>query len=224
MKQEHHVSALVLRNVPLFAALSEDEREIIATSVRRVAIRRGASIIEAGELSKSLYVLQFGEAKVVIRDPKGGEVILAIMRPGDYFGEMRLIDDKPRSASVIARENCELLTLGQEEFRACLREHPEILINVTRVLVKRLRDADQKIGSLALLDVYGRVAQLLLSEVREVDGERVIPTKLSKQDIANMVGASREMVSRVMKDLEARRFIEQRGQHIALCEPFVHED
>lgn len=224
MKQDHHVSALVLRNVPLFAALSEDERELIAKSIHRVAIRRGATIIEAGELSKSLYVIQLGEAKVVMRDPKGDEVILALLRPGDYFGEMRLIDDRPRSASVIARENCELLTLDQEDFLACLREHAEILDSVTRNLVKRLRDADNKISSLALMDVYGRVAQLLLSEAQETAGERILPSKLSKQDIANMVGASREMVSRVMKDLEARRFIELRESHIVLREPFVHED
>ncbi len=224
MNQEHHVSALVRRTVPLFAPLTEDERVLIAQAVRRIAVRRGATIIQAGELSKSLYIILSGEAKVLMRDKKGDEVILAILRPGDYFGEMRLIDDRPRSASVVAREASELLTLSQDDFLACLREHAELLLTVTRSLVRRLRDADRQITNLALLDVYGRVAQLLLSEAREVGGERVVGTRLSKQDIANMVGASREMVSRVMKDLEARRFIEMRDNHIVVRELFLHDD
>jgi CRP/FNR family cyclic AMP-dependent transcriptional regulator len=140
-------------------------------------------------------------------DEEGREVILSILGPGDFFGEMGLIDGSPRSADVVAAESCEMLVISKADFRRCLQENFEVAFNIMKRLVERLREADRKIESLALMDVYGRVAKLLL-EVSEVQaGRRVIPRRLTKQDIAKMIGASREMVSRVMKDLEASGYI-----------------
>mgnify|MGYP001568889267 FL=1 len=149
-------------------------------------------------------------------DEQGREVILSILGPGEFFGEMGLLDDSPRSASVVSLEACELLTISKTDFKRSLAENFDLSLLVMRGLVKRLREADQKIGSLALMDVYGRVARLLLEMAEDIDGEKVVVKKLSKQDIAKMIGASREMVSRVMKDLQLGGYVEVRGRSIVL--------
>jgi CRP/FNR family cyclic AMP-dependent transcriptional regulator len=157
-----------------------------------------------------------GRLKVMMSDDEGREVILAILGPNEFFGEMGLIDDHPRSASVVAIEACELLSLAKRDFKKCLSDNFEMTMTVMRGLVKRLREADRKIGSLALMDVYGRVARLLMEMADTIDGQKVVTKKLAKQDIAKMIGASREMVSRVMKDLQTGGIIEVRGGSIFL--------
>jgi CRP/FNR family cyclic AMP-dependent transcriptional regulator len=207
---------LLLRNVPLFAVLPENQLVLLTSSVTRKRIPRGTAIIAAGDVTDSLYVVIAGRLKVMMSDDEGREVILSILGPNEFFGEMGLIDDHPRSASVVAIEPCELLTLSKRDFKKCLQDNFEMAMTVMRGLVKRLREADQKIGSLALMDVYGRVARLLLEMSEIVDGQKVVTKKLAKQDIAKMIGASREMVSRVMKDLQAAGSIEVRAGSIFL--------
>jgi CRP/FNR family cyclic AMP-dependent transcriptional regulator len=169
-----------------------------------------------GDATDSMYIVLSGRLKVMMSDSEGKEVILAILGPGEFFGEMGLIDDSPRSASVVAMESCELLSVTKRDFKKCLAENFEMSMAVMRGLVRRLREADRKIGSLALLDVYGRVARLLLDMSETVNGEKVVTKRLPKQDIAKMIGASREMVSRVMKDLQMGGYIEVRGSTIVL--------
>ena len=169
-----------------------------------------------GDSTDSLYIVLAGRLKVMMSDSEGKEVILCLLGPGEYFGEMGLIDDEPRSASVVTIEPCELLAVAKRDFKKCLAENFEMAQAVMRGLVRRLREADRKIGSLALLDVYGRVARLLLDMSEDVNGEKVITKRLPKQDIAKMIGASREMVSRVMKDLQMGGYIEVRGSAIVL--------
>jgi CRP/FNR family cyclic AMP-dependent transcriptional regulator len=211
-----NVSMLLLRNVPLFAVLPESQLAVLTSLVSRKRIPRGTAIIAAGDVTDSLYVIIAGRLKVMISDDEGREVILSILGPNEFFGEMGLIDDHPRSASVVAIEPCELLALSKRDFKKCLQDNFEMAMTVMRGLVKRLREADQKIGSLALMDVYGRVARLLLEMSEVVDGQKVVTKKLAKQDIAKMIGASREMVSRVMKDLQAAGSIEVRAGSIFL--------
>src|SRR6195256_463826 len=134
---------------------------------------------------------------------------------------MGLIDDEPRSASGVAIEACQLLYIAKRDFKKCLAENFEMAMAVMRGLVRRLREADRKINSLALLDVYGRVARLLIDMSEEVDGQKIVTKRLPKQDIAKMIGASREMVSRVMKDLQLGGFIEMRGSSIVLRESIL---
>src|SRR5258706_15335491 len=204
------VSMLLLRNVPLFSTLPEHQLALLTGVVSRKSFPRGTSVIAAGDITESLYVVISGRLKVMMSDDEGREVILAILGPNEFFGEVGLIDDHPRSASVVALEACELLNLSKRDFKRCLSENFEMTMTVMRGLAKRLREADQKIGSLALMDVYGRVAHLLLDMAETVDGQKVVTKKLAKQDIAKMIGASREMVSRVMKDLQSGRYIDVR--------------
>jgi CRP-like cAMP-binding protein len=136
-------------------------------------------------------------------------VILATLKPGDYVGEMSLIDNQPHSATVRAEVQTDVLILGRPEFARCLPENSSMAYAVMKGLVQRLRHADRKIESLALMDVYGRVARALLEFAQPgKDGQLTIRDRVSRQDVAKMIGASREMVSRVMKDLEDRGFIE----------------
>jgi len=198
----------LIRRVPLFSMLTNDQAQAIADSVVKRRFRRGEIIVEHGRKSNALFILLNGRARVLTSDSRGREVILAVLQPGDYVGEMSLIDNQPHSATVRAEVQTDMLILGRAEFARCLPENSSLAYAVMRGLVQRLRKADQQIESLALLDVYGRVARTLLEMSETIDGQRIIRNKVSRQDMAKIVGASREMVSRVMKDLEERGYIE----------------
>ena len=196
-----------LKRVPLFSGLTDSQIERLAAGSVRRSFPKGRTIVAEGEPSQSLYVLLSGRAKVQRSDTEGKEVILAVLGPGECFGEMSLIDDAPRSASVITIESCDFMSINKESFKSMLVSSPEISMRIMKGLVKRLRDADKKIETLALLDVYGRVARVLLDFSEMVGNDRVVRSKLPRQEIAKMIGASREMVSRVMKGLEVEGYI-----------------
>jgi CRP/FNR family transcriptional regulator, cyclic AMP receptor protein len=210
------VSTALLRNVPLLSLLGDNELALLARVVVRKSYARGTQILGAGDATDSLYILISGRIKVFMSDLDGKEVILSILEPNEFFGEMGLIDNNPRSASVVTLEPCELICISKSDFKRCLSENFDMAMTVMRGLVKRLREADKQIGSLALMDVFGRVARLLLETAEVIDGEKVVTRKLSKQDIARMIGASREMVSRVMKHLQEAGFIEVRADSIVI--------
>jgi CRP/FNR family cyclic AMP-dependent transcriptional regulator len=199
---------LFLRRVPLFYGLSELQLDLLSTGSSRRTYAKGRTLVAEGEPSQSLFVLLSGRAKVQRSDSEGKEVIIAVIGPGEFIGEMSLIDDEPRSASVITLESCEFLSIRKESFRQILMQSTEVCMGVMKGLVKRLRLADRKIETLALLDVYGRVARVLLDSSELVNGDRIVRSRLPRQQIAKMIGASREMVSRVMKGLETEGFIQ----------------
>ena len=199
----------LLRRVPLFSLLTVAQAEVISGAVIKRRFKRGEALVKQGQKSNALFILLTGRARVMTSDSRGREVILATLDQGDYLGEMSIIDNEPHSATVRAEVATDVLMLGRAEFARCLTENASMSLVVMRGLVKRLRHADRKIESLALLDVYGRVAHALLDfAVADAQGQLLVKDKISRQDLAKMVGASREMVSRVMKDLEERGFIE----------------
>ena len=201
----------LIRRVPLFSTLTQAQAESVADAVVKRRYKRGEVIVEQGKKSNFLAIVLTGRARVVTTDSRGREVILATMNPGDYVGEMSLIDNQPHSATVRAEVQTDVLILGRPEFARCLPENTSMAYAVMKGLVQRLRHADRKIESLALMDVYGRVARALLEFAQpDREGQLGIRDRISRQDIAKMVGASREMVSRVMKDLEERGFIQTR--------------
>lgn len=201
----------LIRRVPLFAWLTSAQAESVADAVIKRRLKRGEAIVEQGQKSNTLFILLTGRARVVSADRRGREVILATLQPGDYVGEMSLIDNQAHSATVRAEVQTDMLALGRAEFARCLPENSSMAYAIMKGLVQRLRQADRKIESLALMDVYGRVARALLEFAQpDRDGQLAVRDRISRQDIAKMVGASREMVSRVMKDLEERGFVETR--------------
>jgi len=209
------VSPLLIRNVPLFSLLRDTQLVLLTQVLLRRPYPKNSTVVAAGDPADALYIVISGRLKVIMSDKEGREVILAILNQGDFFGEMGLIDQAPRSATVVAIDSCELLTMTRADFTKCLQKNFDLTMNVILGLVKRLREADRKIGSLALMDVCGRVARLLMEMAETVDGQKVV-TKLPKQQIAKMVGATREMVTRVMKEMETGGHIEVRAHQILL--------
>jgi CRP/FNR family transcriptional regulator, cyclic AMP receptor protein len=198
----------LVRRVPLFASLSPSQASMVADAVSKHRFKRGEALVKQGEKSGYLAIMLNGRARVLATDSQGREVILAHLNAGAHVGEMSLIDDKPHSASVVAEVQTDTLILGREAFLRCLTDSVPMAQAVMKGLVQRLRNADEKIESLALVDVYGRVARALM-ELGQPDsnGSFVTQSRVSRQDVAKMIGASREMVSRVMKEFETRGLI-----------------
>jgi len=204
-----------LRRVPLFSDLSEGDLVRFAEVTREREYPRNSVILFEDDPGDSLYIVSTGQVKVVLIGEDGREVILSVLNDGDFFGEMSLIDDEPRSAHVIAMRDSRLLVLRRDDFQQQISQHPPIAVKLLKVLVQRLRRADAKIGGLVLLDVNGRVAKLLLDLADEGGGPK-ITRKLTHHTIAQMIGSSRETVSRAMRELADRGLVDVTRREITI--------
>jgi CRP/FNR family cyclic AMP-dependent transcriptional regulator len=204
-----------LKRVPLFSDLSEGDLVRFAEVIREREYPRNSVILFEDDPGDSLYIVSSGQVKVVLIGEDGREVILSVLSDGDFFGEMSLIDDEPRSAHVIAMKDSLLLVLRRDDFQQQINQHPSIAVKLLKVLVQRLRRADDKIGGLVLLDVNGRVAKLLLDLAEESGGPK-ITRKLTHHTIAQMIGSSRETVSRAMRELSDRGLVDVTRREITI--------
>lgn len=209
----------VLRALPIFETLDDECLKPLMRVAMLRAIPRHTVVLNAGDSTDNIYFVLSGSLKVQVSDEDGREVILSKLGPGELFGEMGVLDENPRSATVLAVEPSQVVVMGKADFKQCLIDNPDVSLFIMRNLTKRLRMADRNIESLALLDVYGRVARLLLESSETIDGRKVVTHKLTKQDMGKMIGASREMVSRVMRDLMAQGLIEERDGQLILSDP-----
>jgi len=205
----------ILRKVPLFGQLAPSDLERVVEISRERTYPRNSVILFEDDPGDALYVVAEGQVKVVLIGEDGREVILSVMGEGEFFGEMALVDDEPRSAHVIAMEDSTLLVLRREDFQGILTQTPRIALALMRELSRRLRRVDEKVGSLVLLDVNGRVAQLLLDLADEAGSER-ITRRLTHHTIAQMIGSSRETVSRTMRELVEKGYIEVSRREIVI--------
>jgi CRP/FNR family cyclic AMP-dependent transcriptional regulator len=178
--------------------------------------RKNTIILQEGDPGDTLFVILKGSVKAYAMDAEGRELIFGIMQAGDYFGEMSL-DGGPRSASIVAEDACTCAVITRTSVLEHLMAHPEFAIELIAKTIRRARLATDTARNIALLDVYGRVARCLedLAE-RRIDGSVWVKQKLTHQDIASRIGSSREMVSRLIKDLERGGYIEQRERRIIL--------
>ena len=208
----------MLENVPLFADLGETEREFISSRAVTRVFPKNSVIINEGDTSDALYIVVSGRVKAYLSDEDGKEIVLNTHGPGEHFGEMALPDGAPRSASVITLEKSKLAIISRADLEDCLRRNPQIALQIIRGLSERLRVATENVRSLALLDVYGRVARLLLQLAEPEDDQLTIREKLTQQDIADRVGSSREMISRILKDLRTGGYIEIEDKRITIKE------
>ncbi|MBC9070639.1 cyclic nucleotide-binding domain-containing protein [Thauera sp. CAU 1555] len=218
MSQPTAVSTIALKTFSLFQGLSDEVLSTVAHCSMMRRFPRGQAVVLAGDRSDFVYFVLTGSLKVVVSDEDGREVILSILGQGELFGEMAIFGEQPRSASVVAVTPSDLVMIPKQDFRQIMKDNFEVAWRIMCNLAERLRNADRKIESLALMDVYGRVARLLLEMAEEHGGEMIVVRKISKQDIAKMIGASREMVSRVMKDLSVQGLIEEGERGIVLRE------
>lgn len=213
---------IVLNKVSLFEGMPEEDLSQISSLATVRSFPRNTVIISEGDHSDSMYMVLAGKVKVYLSDDEGKEIIINILKEGDYFGELALLDESPRSASVMTLEDCKFAILSKHAFDECLKSNPAIALQVIRGLSARLRYLTENVKSLALMDVYGRVARTLLEMSEDHNGVQVISQKLTQRDIANMVGASREMVSRILKDLSVGGYITIENKSITINEKLPH--
>ena len=175
-----------------------------------------STIIYAGDESDALYYILKGSVTVMIEDDDGREMIMAYLNEGDFFGEMGLFEADPsRSAWVKAKTECEVAEVSYPKFRQLAREDAEILFAVSAQIAGRLRATTRKVGDLAFLDVTGRVAGTLLDLCKQPDAMTHpdgMQIKVTRQEIGRIVGCSREMVGRVVKNLEEQGLVSVKGK------------
>ncbi|GAC1622929.1 MAG: Crp/Fnr family transcriptional regulator [Ktedonobacteraceae bacterium] len=212
--------ALYLKQVSLFAGLAdEDIRELMAVARKRT-FRSGEVIFHREDSGQVLYVIKEGKVKICLISPEGQEISLVVFGKGECFGEFAILDGLPRSADAIALEKVECYTLQRSDFHNAIIKNPKIAIQVLEVLSRRLRTTDQMVEDLIFLDVYGRVAKKLLeladSHGTKVDSGVRIEVRLTQQELASMVGASRESVNKVMGYFTDKNFISTDKHRITL--------
>jgi CRP/FNR family cyclic AMP-dependent transcriptional regulator len=204
-----------LKNIPLFQGVQESDLRALAERAVTRSYPKQAIIVNEGDESDSLYMILSGRVKIYLSDETGKELILAIKGAGQYFGEM-VLDEQPRSASVMTLEPAQFAILSRADFRAFLLTHAEVALQLIQNLIRVARGLNQSVRSLAMLDVYGRVARILLELAVQQDGKLVIPERLTQKDIAARVGASREMINRILRDLTAGGYVSVEGGRITI--------
>lgn len=205
---------------PLAPLAPETLREIAATGVIRT-YPKNTVIINEGEVGDSLFIVLTGRMKVYASNAAGREVVIAFHGPGEYVGEMSL-DGSPRSASVMTVEPTTCAVVNRASFREFILAHPEFALHLIEKLIQRVRLTTENVKSLALSDVYGRLVKLLLALAVERDGRLIVPERLTQQDIAERVGASRDMISRLLKDLVAGGYLVIQNHMITLLKKPPH--
>ena len=208
------------RKFSLFEELDERELGSIAAVAKPRRYAKDDVVFHADESGDVFCLIKEGQVKITMISPEGKEIILSMLGPGDFFGEMALLDDEPRSATVVAMEPLELVTIWRADFLQILAENFSITKKLLATLSRRLRTASNRIESLATMDVYGRLARFFLDLAREhgkpLDNGYVSVTRPTHQSIANMIGTSRETVSRLIHDLMKQNLLLSEGKTIYL--------
>lgn len=213
----------LLGQCSLFRGLPQSTLEDVA---RRLQVRSGASgtlLVAQDEPGEALFVVFTGRVKVAVAGDNGKEVTLALLRPGEVFGEVSLLDGSPRTANVVALSDSQVLVLSREAFLEHIRQSPLTAMNMMKELARRLRRADETIVGLALQDVEGRLSRILARLAREegdvpVEGGLLLRRRPTQQELANMVGSSRETVSRTFTSLIRRGLVVPRGRMLVLTD------
>jgi CRP/FNR family cyclic AMP-dependent transcriptional regulator len=205
----------MLEIVPLFDGLSPEALAKIETRAVTRNYPRNAVVISEGDEATSMFIIVSGSVKVYHTEADGKETILNSQGPGQHFGELALVDDAPRSASVMTQEPSRLLVLSKAAFRECLEESPEVGYHLVQALARQVRRLTETVNMMGR-DVYGRIRTLLESLAVERDGMLVIEQPMTQQDIGNRIASSREMVSRVFKELKSGGYIEEQDKRIII--------
>ncbi len=211
-----------LRTFELFSHLEKEDVDLIISRIHCRSFPKKTQIVTEGDDSHSLYFLLEGRVKVYLDDDTGKEIIVNIHEKGEFFGELGLIKSIPRTASVLTLEDSRLGIMQEADFRRNLANYPLFASNLINNLSTRLIEATETIRKLGLMDVYRRIAVTFINLSEEVDDVRIINEKLTQQNIANRVGASREMVARILKDLRAGGYISQEEGKIIIHKTLPH--
>lgn len=214
---------LSLARVGLFEGLSQTELERLAALTKRRRSRKGLPIFREGDPGAALYIIESGEVKISVTSEDGKEFVLALLGPGDFFGDLALVDGEPHSADAVAREECSLLLLRREDFQRYLASRPEIAMHLLGVLSRRLRRNTTMLQEAAFLDVSARVASALLQLADlhgQPDGDGItIASQFSQTELAAMVGSSRESVNKWLRYYERIGLVRSAGRTLTILEP-----
>ena len=209
-----------LRKVPLFSGLSDEELEALASLTVSRTYAKGQMIILADDAGDTFFIIRKGQVKVSIVHQDGREVIFSLLGSGKVFGELSLLDGKPRSANVVALKDSELVSLRRTDFLNLLHDNPQVATALLAELASRLRRTDEKIEGLALLDVTSRISrtllQLAVDQGEESESGVLIGNRPTHQQLANMSGTTRETVTRVLKRLEDQGYLSSSGRSILI--------
>lgn len=213
----------LLRKVTLFADLSDAELRKVESMARKRSFRKHEVIFHSQEPGSALFILMHGRVKVTINDRYGREITLRILAAGDFFGEMSLLDGEYRSATVTAVEPCQALVIFRDRFWEFIPRHPTVVMKMLTMLSRRLRKANEKIGRLAFADASEKVAAVLMDMAEErklrLDVGTDIPLSLTRQELANLAGISRETFTRVMASFQREGLVRVERRRIVVMDP-----
>lgn len=211
-----------LRQFTLFAGFSDAEIRTLESHMTTRRLARNVIVMSEGDKADSLYLVLEGRLRVYVSDHNGRELVLNQLGPGDYFGELALFSEGTRSASVITQDACRLKSLSKADFDAALNDNPEMTRHLFEDLAFKVITLTRSMRNMALLDVYGRVSNLLQSMATRIDGRWQVMEQLTQQEIADRVGASRERVSHVLKSLRAGGLISIESGRWVLADRMPH--
>ncbi len=204
-----------LKTITPYDTLDERGLESLANIAIRRNYKKNMVIIQQGDDTNSMFILIEGEMRVYVEDEDGKQLTVRILKPGHSFGEVALIGEFPRTASVVTITDCVVTAFSQEKYLSFLEQHPQISIALARNLANLVRDTTEELSCIALSDVYGRVTHILEKYAVEADDYRLVP-KFTHREIAGMIGSSREMVSKILKELETGDYISVTSQHYVI--------
>ena len=211
----------MLKEMGMFSCLDDEAIRYFEKVAVRKRFSKNTVLLSKGDESDSLYIIVSGKVKVTVHDEQGKEVVLAVFGRGEYFGEMAAIDGRPRSATIVSKEATEVLVIRRDDFGKMLSSNPDMMFDLLKVLLERFRQADEKIESLAFMTVYNRVATLLMQLAKPKGQKWVVQQTLKHQEIAEMVGASRETVTRVLNELLDAGYISIETKYITINKNLV---
>lgn len=205
-----------LARVPLFEGLAVEQLTRLKEHASLKSFPKNTILITQGDTTNTMYVVISGQVKVFLSDAEGKQVDINFLEGGSHFGELALLDNEPRSASVMTTEQTQCLMLSKSGFEQCLKANPNLALTLINLLSRTVRDLTENVRSLALTNTYTRVTKVLNDRAQEDASGQLSMDKLTQQDIANMIGSSREMVSRILKDLTAGGYIKTERKKIII--------
>ena len=213
----------LLADVPLFSTLDEREQAELGARLRRRRYRKGEMVFLRGDPGQDLYLVESGSVKIGLTTADGKELTLALLGPGEFFGELALLDGEPRSSDAVVMEPSQFLLLKRSDFLQFLDQHPRVAHRVMEVLSRRLRDNNQLVQDAAFFDIAARLARVILrlaDSVGQPDGDGVIiGRRLTQNELAGMVGSTRESVNKWLMEYERQGMIERRNGLIRVLKP-----
>ena len=211
----------LLRQVPLFSNMEEGDLQRLAPVVHRKAVPKAQVLFSEGDPGDELLVVIEGSIKVEINSEDGKELTLAILRPYQFVGELALLDDFPRSATVVTLEDCKFLVISKADFHRVVEAYPRMCLPILRTLSRRVRLLTDDIASMAFMDSFTRIARKLVALAQDMghtesDGSVTIPQPLTHQELANLVGTTRETVTKVLNEMKTKNLITIQRHRISI--------